>query len=47
MGGLAVEVATGRAEAVLYHEGADAEIFGGTPGSIHPDLGTFARTGNY
>lgn len=46
MGGFAIEVATGRAEAVMFHKGRAPEVFGGRLGALHPTLQQLAHTGS-
>lgn len=44
-GAFALEVATGRLQAVIFHDGAAPEIFGAATSGLMPALETFARSG--
>lgn len=44
-GAFAIEIATGRPEAVIFHDGRAPEVFGGDLRTLYPRLRAFARTG--
>lgn len=46
VGGFAIEVATGRAEAVMFHKGRAPEVFGGRLEALHPAMQQLARRGS-
>lgn len=46
MGGFAIEITTGRAEAAMFHRGRSSELFGGTLDTVHPVLQQIARIGS-
>lgn len=45
MGGFAIEVASGRVEAVMFHKGEAPELFGGQLEMLHPALQELAQIG--
>jgi hypothetical protein len=46
MGGFAIEIATGRAEAAMFHKGRPPELFGGALADLHPAMQEVAQMGS-